>query len=69
MFFSNDHEPVHIHIRRGDCEAKFNVRPVRLVNNHGFKKNELSLIESLVEENADIITERWQEFFKNRNNG
>ena len=28
------------------------------------KKHELSLIESLVEENIDVITDRWHEFFK-----
>ena len=39
------------------------------VYNHGFKPHELSLIKSLVEENADVIAERWQEFFGNKNNG
>lgn len=35
-----------------------------MVYNHGFKKHELSLIESLVEENVDVIVDRWHEFFK-----
>ena len=64
MFYSDDHEPVHVHIKRAGCEAKYNVQPVKLVFNHGFKKNELSLIESLVEENVEVITERWHEVFK-----
>ncbi|MDE5790372.1 MAG: DUF4160 domain-containing protein [Muribaculaceae bacterium] len=64
FFWSNDHEPIHVHIIKGDSEAKFNViREVELVDNHGFKKNELRLIESIIEENRDIIIERWKEFF------
>lgn len=66
MFYSDGHEPVHVHVVRGGCEAKYNVEPVQLIYNHGFKKNELSLIESLVEENTKVITERWQDFFKDK---
>lgn len=66
MFYSDDHEPVHVHISNGGREAKYNVQPVKMVYNHGFKKHELSLIESLIEENVDVITERWHEFFKNK---
>ena len=64
MFYSDDHEPVHVHITNGGREAKYNVQPVKMVYNHGFKKHELSLIESLVEENVDVIVDRWQDFFK-----
>ena len=64
MFYSDVHEPVHVHITNGGREAKYNVQPVRMVYNHGFKKHELSLIESLVEENVDVIVDRWHEFFK-----
>ena len=64
MFYSDDHEPVHVHIHNGGREAKYNVQPVKMVYNHGFKKHELSLIESLIEENVEVITERWYEFFK-----
>lgn len=64
MFYSDDHEPVHVHITNGGREAKYNVQPFKMVYNHGFKKHELSLIESLVEENVNVIVDRWQEFFK-----
>ncbi|MBR1765507.1 MAG: DUF4160 domain-containing protein [Bacteroidales bacterium] len=64
MFYSGDHKPIHVHIEKGGCEAKFNVDPVDMVYNHGFKQHEISLIRSLVEENVDVITERWHEFFE-----
>lgn len=65
-FYSDDHEPVHIHVIKDGHEAKFNVAPeVILVFNHGFKKHELSMIESIVEENADVIMDRWNTYFRN----
>lgn len=64
FFWSNDYEPVHVHISKGDAEAKYNVHDLELVENFGFKKSELKMIESIIEENQDIIIERWNEFFK-----
>ena len=63
-FWSNDHESIHLHISKGDSEAKFNVIDVELIDNYGFKKNELRLIEALIEENKEVITARWKEYFK-----
>ncbi len=36
---------------------------VRMVFNHGFKKHEISMIESVIEENVDVIKSRWNEYF------
>ena len=55
MFYSDDHEPVHVHICNAGREAKYNVQPMMMVYNHGFKKHELSLIESILEENTDVL--------------
>lgn len=64
-FYSDDHEPIHVHVVKDGKEAKYNVIPdVSLVFNHGYKKNELSMIESIVEENKDVIIERWHDYFK-----
>lgn len=63
MFFSNDHEPIHVHIVKDDNEAKYNIEPLGLVYNRGFKKNELKMIESVIEENLEVIAARWKEFF------
>ena len=45
------------------CEAKYNVESVELVFNHRFKRHDLSLIESVVLENKEIIIERWRSYF------
>lgn len=64
FFWSNDHEPIHVHISKGDSEAKYNVQDIELVESFGFKNSELRMIESIIEENRDIIIERWNEYFK-----
>ena len=43
MFYANDHEPIHIHVVKGDAKAKFTIFPVKLVENYGLKASELKL--------------------------
>jgi len=64
MFYSNDHEPIHVHVIKDEHEAKFSVDPVQLVENNGLKASELRLAESVIEENKEIIINRWNEYFK-----
>lgn len=64
-FFSNEHEPIHVHITKGNASAKYNVLPeISLVNSKGLKKQELKIIEAIIEENKEVIIERWNEYFK-----
>ncbi len=70
LFFSNDHEPIHVHVVKGQghlaAKAKFTLDPVELVENQGLSKSELKMAESVIEENKDIFAERWNEFFNNK---
>lgn len=68
MFYSNDHEPVHVHIVKGKVKIKeytvYQVIPETvLIDNHGLKPNELKLAEMVIEENREIIVENWNRFF------
>lgn len=63
MFYSDDHEPIHVHIIKDGHEAKYHISPIEQVYSKGFKKQELALIESVIEENIDVITERWNAYF------
>lgn len=63
MFYSDDHEPIHVHILKDGHEAKYNIENTEQIYNHGFKKHEVKLIESIIEENADVIKERWNNYF------
>jgi hypothetical protein len=68
VFFSNDHEPIHIHVIKGKGSikenAKFQVVPdVKLLENNGLQNNELKLAEMIIEENIEVITDSWNRFF------
>ena len=62
-FYSNDHEPLHIHVIKGNAKAKFTLFPVQLVENHGLKPAEIKLVESIIEENQEVIAQHWNRFF------
>ena len=63
FFFSNEHLPIHIHIKNADGDAKYEINPIRLLENNGMKNKDLKLAESIIEENQDIIEEKWKEYF------
>lgn len=64
FFYSNDHEPVHVHVSNGECDAKFMIEPeIKLIENFGLKPRELKHALMGIEENKEVIIERWKEFF------
>jgi len=72
MFFSNDHEPVHVHVIKGKGAIKENalfqiVPEIKLIKNEGLSKQELRLAEMIIEENSVIIQESWKAFFDKKN--
>ena len=68
MFYSNDHEPIHVHVVKGKGKikenAKFTMMPeITLVENNGLQSNEIKMAEMVIEENKELIFEKWNEFF------
>jgi len=64
FFYSNDHRPIHVHVRKADGEAVFNVeRGVELRESAGLKVQELAHAEELARENRDRILQTWHEHF------
>ena len=64
FFFSLEgHEPPHIHVEQAERFAKFWLNPVTLVKSRGVRSNELSEIQKIIEENRDILLEKWDEHF------
>ena len=65
FFYSNDHEPIHVHVSSGDAEAKFRIEPeIVLIENNGLKSREIRQAIMAIEENKEVIIERWKEFFE-----
>ena len=63
LFYANDHEPIHVHVVKGNIRAKFLLNPVEMVENHGLKPSEIKMAESVIEENKEGIAEHWNKFF------
>ena len=64
FFYSNGHTPIHVHVRKGEGEAVFEVEgDVALRESVGFKIRELTIAEKIAEENKNLIIEKWHEFF------
>ncbi|HPS95077.1 MAG: DUF4160 domain-containing protein [Bacteroidales bacterium] len=66
FFYSNDHEPIHVHVSNKDGEAKFRIDPIILIENRGIKPRDLKSAEVALDENWEVIIERWNEYFSKK---
>ena len=72
VFFSNDHEPIHVHVVREKSTelAVFRVVPdVKLLKNTGLASHEVKMAEGIIEENREVVIEAWNNFFNKDYNG
>lgn len=64
FFYSNEHLPIHVHVRFGSGEAVFNIEPaVELRESQGLKIRELAKAEELATQNQQLIIQKWHEYF------
>ena len=62
FFYSNEHRPIHVHVRRADGEAVFDVEAeVQLRESQGLKVAELSRAQELAEQHRELIIRKWHE--------
>ncbi|HWA85514.1 MAG TPA: DUF4160 domain-containing protein [Opitutus sp.] len=62
FFYSNEHPPMHVHVRYAGGEAVFNIGPmIELRESHGLRVNELSRAQQLAEQNKKLIIDKWHE--------
>ena len=66
MFFSHEHEPIHVHVvgKGGDAKYVWNGEEFVFHEQHGIKTNDLKKIKSMIDENSDIIVRLWDKIFK-----
>lgn len=63
FFYSNEHRPIHVHVRHGDGEAVFDVEEgIDLRESQNMKMGELSRAQQLAVENRQLIVEKWHEY-------
>ena len=62
FFYSNEHRPIHVHVRYGGGEAVFDVDPVvELRESVGLRIGELSHAQELARQHHALIIEKWHE--------
>jgi hypothetical protein len=62
FFYSNEHAPIHIHVRKGSGEAVFELENgIVLRESAGLKTAELREAEDLAGENQQLIIRKWHE--------
>lgn len=63
-FYSEEHLPIHVHVRNSDGRAKIQVAPeVVLIENKGIKPNDLKKALILTNLYKEQIMEFWYEYF------
>ena len=65
FFYSREHEPIHVHVEGADGFAKYeyNGEKLELRESSGIKTGDLKKIKFVIDDNADIIVARWNEYF------
>lgn len=62
-FYSREgNEPPHIHVEKGDHEAKFWIEQVSLSDNYGFSGAEITKIIRIIQEYRLMFIEKYKEY-------
>jgi len=62
FFYSNEHEPKHVHIIHGDDFAKIEIKTLVVVSSV-MKSKDLKKALSITEANQTEFERRWDEYF------
>ena len=67
FFYSDEHLPVHVHVKNGDGEAKFEIATdgILLKQSWGMKSKDLKMAENLILQHQDLILDYWIKYFNN----
>lgn len=65
FFYSREHEPLHIHVEGNEGMAKFewNGKGFVMTEIYNIKATDIKRIKRVIDDNADIIINRWNEYF------
>ena len=65
FFYSDEHLPIHVHVKNGVGEAKFEIAndEIILKQSFGMKSKDLKMAENLIIEHKDLIIDHWIKYF------
>jgi len=66
FFYSQDHEPVHVHVRHAGRNVVIVIDTLEVKNNRGFRSYEIRLLQEKVKEHKNLIKEMWNEHFEEK---
>ena len=62
-FYSEEHQPIHVHVQNGDGKAKINVETLEVMENKGVKPADLKKAIEAVKTYQTDIKKAWNEYF------
>ena len=63
FFYADEHSPIHVHVVKGDDEAKIEIKPViKLVYNHGLKAQDVRRAIRLAKMYKKDIVKIWYRY-------
>ena len=63
FFYANEHEPIHIHVTKGELYAKIEIPSLKVTQNH-MKAHELKKALTIAKENVNLFIRSWNDYFK-----
>lgn len=64
FFFSNEHNPKHIHIEKGDAYIRIELKSLKITDSFNLSNKEQNKIISIVKLNQIKLINSWNEYFK-----
>ena len=68
FFYSKEHEPLHVHVEGNGGKMIFQWNGEEFVEKErvNIKNGDFRRIKTIIDNNADIIQERWESFFREK---
>ncbi len=65
FFYSDEHLPIHVHVKNGAGEAKFEIAADKIIlkQSVGMKSKDLKMAEDLIFQHQDLIIDHWIKYF------
>lgn len=64
FFYSNEHDPIHVHVKYGAGEAIFDLlEEIELRDSRGIKLHDLKRAQEIATQQRNVIVKKWHEYF------
>lgn len=60
--YTKDHPPAHVHVFKGENEAKVALKPVSVLDNSGFNNRELKEVTELISAHQEMLLTEWDKY-------